>query len=61
MRSSAEQKWDYHFDNGITDVVLIYKTRFAGGDATETFTYQIDGEKATLRDYKIDSPEVTSP
>jgi len=38
-----------------TDVILNYKTMFTGGDAYESFTYRIDGDKAILRGYNINS------
>jgi hypothetical protein len=38
-----------------TNVVLTYNTKFSKGDATETFTYRINGDHAQLYDYDIKS------
>ena len=38
-----------------TFVTLVYSTDFSGGDATETFVYKMNGDKAVLAGYHINS------
>ena len=42
----------------VTTVVLIYASDYRDGDATETFTYQVEGGKAQLVGYNIQSLEM---
>lgn len=55
VQSSEPNGWKVNTFNFKVNVVLSYKTRFAEGDAFETFTYRVEGEKAALRGYNINS------
>jgi hypothetical protein len=44
---------NYHTSG--TFATLVYKTRYAGGEATETFVYRIKSESALLAGYHINS------
>ena len=55
IESSEIINWNLNTHNLVTTVVLIYETKFTEGEATETFTYRIDGDQASLYGYNIDS------
>jgi hypothetical protein len=39
----------------VTTVVSVYASKFAEGEATETFAYRIADDRAELLGYRIDS------
>lgn len=47
--------WSVNTHNTVTTVVLVSKTKFTDGEASETFTYRVDGEQASLIGYNINS------
>lgn len=53
---SAEQiNWNVNTQNMTTTVVLVYATKYAEGEATETFTFLVEDEKPSLLGYNINS------
>jgi len=55
IESSKMVNWNVNTHNTVTTVVLVSNTKFTDGEATETFTYRVDGEKALLIGYNINS------
>jgi hypothetical protein len=55
VKSSNEVNWGVNTNNGTTLVTLIYATKYEQGDATETFTIEVDGGKGSLVGYNINS------
>ncbi len=55
---SETRKWNVRTINGVTSVVLVQKTTFESGEGTETFTFRIKKEKASLLGYKILSKDL---
>lgn len=55
VQKSDSAGWRVNSFNLKTNVVLTYHTKFAGGDATETFDYRLDGDSAQLYSYNINS------
>jgi len=55
VQSSERDGWTVNAANFKVNVSLRYKTKFAEGDAFETFTYRVEGEKALLLGYNINS------
>jgi hypothetical protein len=58
VRSSEKSSWNVNSYNLKTNVILTYSTKFAEGTGTETFTYRIDGDKALLLGYNINSQDL---
>ena len=58
VRTTEKASWNVNSHNLKTNVVLTYSTKFAEGTGTETFTYRIDGAKAVLLGYHINSQEL---
>lgn len=56
LQSTNEVNWNVNSFNGVTRVVLTYETKFAQGQAQETFTFRGDGDQAVLVGYTINSP-----
>ena len=52
--TGVEMNWD----SGGTSIWLSYHTAYELGDATEQFVWVMDGEKARLESYQIDSREL---
>ena len=53
---SPEQiNWNINTHNMTTTVVLVYASKYAEGEATETFTIVVDDEKPSLFGYQINS------
>lgn len=55
IQSTSQEGWNVNSMNFKTNVGLSYKTKFAGGDAVETFHYRVEGDKAELVGYHINS------
>ena len=55
VQSSERDGWTVNAANFKVNVSLRYKTKFAEGDAFEAFTYRVEGEKALLLGYNINS------
>jgi len=55
-KSGKRQSWRLNYVTGGSNMVLVYKSKFAKGSAVETFTFkQSDGE-AKLTGYFVNSP-----
>jgi hypothetical protein len=55
VQSSARETWNISSYNFQTYVDMSYKTKFVEGEGTESFRYRIDGDKALLIHYNINS------
>ncbi|MEW9572437.1 DUF4019 domain-containing protein [Rhodanobacter sp. Si-c] len=55
VKSSVRGAWSVHAGTTGTFVSLSYRTHFSEGDATERFDYQLEGDKALLAGYHINS------
>ncbi len=58
VKSTANQDWNIKVFNLITSVVMVQNTEFEQGKGTETFTFEMDGEKAVLLGYYINSSDL---
>ncbi|MDP4781017.1 MAG: DUF3887 domain-containing protein [Akkermansiaceae bacterium] len=58
VKSTSKNGWQANSLNGKTNIVLTYKTVFENGDGTETFTYRVEGGKASLLGWHIDAPVI---
>jgi predicted small lipoprotein YifL len=56
VKKSTQDGFNINMFNGVTRVVLTYKTDFEKGSAIETFTFVTSGDSATLQGYNINSP-----
>ena len=54
-KSSEQRSLNLSYGTEGAIVTLTYATVFAEGDAVETFTYRLKGDKALLEGYKINS------
>lgn len=54
-KSSERVNWKMNYGTGGETIALFYKTSFTGGDAQEAFVYRMDGDKAELYGYNINS------
>jgi hypothetical protein len=55
VETTNQAGWNVNSHNLNTNVTLNYQTKFAGGDAVETFNYRVKGGKALLYGYNINS------
>lgn len=55
VKSSVRGAWSVHAGTTGTFISLSYQTHFSEGDATERFDYQLEGDKALLAGYHINS------
>jgi hypothetical protein len=55
VQNSSETNFSMNSVNLSTQIVLVYNTKFGGGDATETFTWHVSGGKPLLLGYNINS------
>jgi hypothetical protein len=55
VKSASTSTWNVNTFNFTTTVVLAVDTEFERGTATETFTFRVSGEKASLVGYNINS------
>jgi hypothetical protein len=55
LRETTQVNWNVNTRNMITTVVLVYQSKFAEGEATETFTFRIENGKPELIGYNISS------
>ena len=55
VQSADRVGWNVNSSNFKTSVILNYKTKFTAGDASESFNYRMEGGKAILRGYNINS------
>ena len=58
VTDSQSVNWNIQTFNASTRVVLIQNTTFENGKGTETFTFQIEKEKACLLGYHIESQDL---
>lgn len=54
-KSWTTKSWNTRTFNFTTTVVLVEDTTFEKGQGTETFTFRVSGDKATLLGYNINS------
>ncbi len=54
-KSWTTKSWNVRTFNFVTTVVLVQDTSFEKGQGTETFTFRVSGDKATLVGYNINS------
>jgi hypothetical protein len=52
---SQQAQWRVNRHNADTNISLVYKTKFTEGDSVESFVYRMDGAKARLLSYKVNS------
>jgi hypothetical protein len=55
VKSSSTKTWNVKTYNFVTTVVLVVDTQFERGVGTESFTFRVSGDKATLLGYNINS------
>ncbi len=55
VKSATQSGSNVNMFNGVTSVVLTYKTDFEKGSAVETFTFIASGDSAMLQGYNINS------
>lgn len=55
LQSSNETSFNFHSVNLTTDVTLVYTSKYAGGDAVETFDFRLQNNQPLLHNYRIDS------
>ena len=58
VTSTTNISWRTGNFNLVTTVVMQQDTKFENGSATETFTYKVDGDKAVLIGYFINSADL---
>lgn len=58
IKSTQSQTWNVKNFNLTTQAVMVQKTEFEHGTGTETFTFKIDGDKAILQGYYINSNDL---
>ena len=58
VESSSITNWNVKNFNFVTTVVLVSDTQFELGAGTETFTFRVNGDKATLLGYNINSMDM---
>lgn len=56
VKGASQNGWKVNSINGVTSVVLTYKTDFEKGSADETFTFIVSGESAAIQGYNVNSP-----
>jgi Protein of unknown function (DUF4019) len=55
VKSATQNGSNVNMFNGVTSIVLTYKTDFEKGSAVETFTFITSGDSATLQGYNVNS------
>jgi hypothetical protein len=55
LQKSEQITWNVNTHNLTTLVTLVYNSRYAEGDATETFTVKVDDGKGEIIGYNIQS------
>ena len=58
VQSSSINSWNVKTFNLVTTVVFVADTQFEQGTGTETFTFRVSGDKATLLGYNINSMDM---
>ena len=58
VQSSSITTWNVKNFNLVTTVVLVSDTQFELGTGTETFTFRVSGDRATLLGYNINSMDM---
>lgn len=58
VKSSSIKSWNVKTFNLVTTVVFVAETQFEQGTGTETFTFRVSGDKATLLGYNINSMDM---
>jgi hypothetical protein len=55
LQDTKQVSWNVNTHNLNTIVVLVHASRFRQGEATETFTFRVNNDKAELIGYNISS------
>lgn len=55
FKSAQQVNWNVNTQNFKTTVVLVYASKYAEGEATETFTILVEDQKPALLGYNINS------
>jgi hypothetical protein len=55
LQDAKQINWSVNTRNTVTTVTLVYQSRFSEGEATETFTFNVDNDNAQLIGYNISS------
>lgn len=55
LKEATEVNWNSRTNKGVTNVALVFRSQYEGGEATETFTYRISDGRAQLLGYNISS------
>ena len=55
VKRAEKKNWSINYHTSGTFATLVYRTQYAGGEATETFVYRIKDEAALLAGYHIKS------
>jgi len=58
VRACERRGFEVNFDGDATSIWLSYETAYELGNATEQFVWVMEGEKARLDSYQIDSKEL---
>ncbi len=59
VMNSQNTRWHIRMFNGETIVVLLQDTEFKKGYGRETFAFRVEGDKARLAGYSINSRDLT--
>lgn len=55
LRGARKISWNVNTNNGLTLVALVYESRYAEGEATETFTVKVSDGTGEIVGYNIQS------
>lgn len=58
VKSTKNQTWKVNTYNLTTAAVMVQETEFESGSGVETFTFRMDGDKAILLGYNINSNDL---
>ena len=56
VKNSTQTRWHVNSTTGGTRVILAYDVEFSEGKGTEEFVFHINGDKALLFNYNVNSP-----
>jgi uncharacterized protein DUF4019 len=56
IKNSTQTRWHVNATPGGTRVILAYDVEFSEGKGTEEFVFHINGDKALLFNYNVNSP-----
>jgi hypothetical protein len=55
VTSATTKTWKVKSFDFVTTVMMVAETKFERGSGTETFTFRVSGDKATVEGYNINS------